>query len=178
MKTGNPTIRSFLVVLGALVIAAAPALAQHGWRGHGLHHGPHDAEFMLQHMATELELTDEQLDQAQQILDQHESENEAARQSVRSAHDVLAELMHAESFDETAIRAAAEELGAAQAEMIVAHAMVLRDLRELLTPEQLDRFTQMRQMRQGAKAGKGGGRGHRHHGYHGDCGQNNDSSDN
>jgi protein CpxP len=172
MKTGNHVIRSFLIVLGVAVITAAPALAQWGGMGHGRHHGPHDAEFMLQHMATELELTDEQVDQAHQILDQHKIENETARESVRAAHDTLADLMHADSFDETAIRVAAEELAAAQTEMIVAHAMVMRDLRDLLTPEQLDRFEEMRQMHRGAQSGKGQGQGNRGHGYHKKCGQN------
>jgi protein CpxP len=140
-------------------------------------HGPHDAEFMLQHMATELELTDQQLDQAHQIFNQHKGENEAARESMRAAHDALADLMHAEVFDETAIRAAAEDVAAAQTEMIISHAMVMRDLRDLLTPEQLDRFQEMRQMHRGAKAGKGHGHGHRGHGYHKPCAQDTDSSD-
>ena len=166
MKHRTLSMRSFLIVLGVILVAVAPALAQRGGMGHGPHHGQHDGEFMLQHMATELDLTDEQLDQAHQILDQHKAENESSRESVRSAHDVLADLMHAEIFDETAIRAAAEELAAAQTEMIVAHAMVMRDLRDLLTPEQLDQFEEMRQMHRGSKAGKGRDCEHRGHGYH------------
>jgi Spy/CpxP family protein refolding chaperone len=163
----RPFTRKLLTGLAVLSLGAAPVLAQGNPMGHGHGHGPrggHDFGMMLEHMAYRLDLTDEQLDQIREMAEETRAANEGNREELRNAHDVLADLLHAESFDEAAIRVAAEDLAAAQTEMILSHAWLIRDVRGVLTPEQLEEFEQMRAQHQGMGMGKGQRRGHGHHG--------------
>ena len=170
MKTRRMFLRLAFSAIAVAALTAAPAVAQPGPMGPGPHGGGmHGQGEFLAHMLHRLDLSDAQRDQIHQIMDRTRQETESNRDTMRSAHDTLAELMHAEVFDEASIRAAAEQVAAAQAEMIVAHARALRDVRQLLTPEQLVPFQQMLERRQEHRdemGDMGRGRGYRH-GRHG-----------
>jgi Spy/CpxP family protein refolding chaperone len=82
---------------------------------------------------------------------------------MRAGHETMADLMHAETIDEAAIRGVAEEIAAAQVELMVAHARAMVEMRQVLTPEQLEQFLQMRRQYPQMSGMKGGhGHGFRH----------------
>jgi protein CpxP len=177
-----------ITALAVVALAAAPASAQRGPMGHGMgHRGEmHGHGEMLKHMVEHLDLSETQREQIHRILEQRQADSEATRETMRAAHDTLADLMHAEVFDEAAIREAAAEVAAVRTEMIVEHARAFNDIRRVLTPEQLEQFQQMHQrhrerMEESGREGRGVGRG-RHgrghgHGKSWHLGHDNDSSE-
>lgn len=180
MRRRIPLARTVLTGLAAICLVAAPVLAQGGPMGQGPNpHGPHDPGMMIRHMADQLELTEAQRDQVRAILEQNKAANQGNREAVRLAHEALAELLHAETFDEVAIRAVADDLAAAQTEMLLSHAWIVRDLRGVLTPEQLEEFQQMQGQRKGANKGarRGSGHGGHGHGRHDCSGSGSDDGD-
>ena len=161
---------TLLTVFAVTALAVAPVLAQGGPHGHGSHPGMADHGRMMQHVFDSLGLTDEQQDQVHQIMQQSRDETEPTREATRAGHEMMADLMHAETIDEAAIRGVAEEIAAAQVELMVAHARAMVEMRQVLTPEQLEQFQQLRrqhpQMKGMRGSGKGRGCGSRHgHGY-------------
>ena len=180
MKSRRSSIRLAIGCFAVFALAALPALAQGGPMGHGPHGGGmHGHGEFLAHMIHRLDLTDAQRDQIHQIMQKTQQETEPSREAMRAAHEVLADLMHAEVYDEASIRAAAEQVAAAQAEMIVAHARALRDARNVLTPEQLEQFQQMHERRREHKGELGGterGRGRHGHGKSWNLDQDTDGS--
>jgi Spy/CpxP family protein refolding chaperone len=170
MNSRRFSLRLAFGCFAVVALAALPALAQGGQMGHGPHGGGmHGHGELMAHMIHKLDLSDTQRDQVHQIFEQTQKETELNRETMRVAHEVLADLMHAEAYDEASIRAAAEEVAAAQAELIVAHARALRDVRTVLTPAQLEQFQQMQELHREHKGELDGmerGRGRRH-GRHG-----------
>ena len=161
MQVPRVPSRTSLHVLFIVALAGAATLAMAGPMGHGdklheRHHGK-SMELMFDH----LDLTADQQAQARETIAQYQEANEANKDRMRLFHEKLAELIHAEYFDEAAIRDAAEAVGAAQAELIVAHATLFRDVRQFLTFEQLDKLRGMGMLHRGVMELHGdGGFGH------------------
>lgn len=160
MRFNRKTAYLFITTLAAIALFAAPILAQAGpgRPGRHLHPGPHGpgADMAMRGMVERLDLTAEQQEQFEQIRARHHDDNQALRDRLETAHEQFAALAHAETFDEAAVRAAAAEVAQARAEMMVSHAAMMQELRQILTAEQLERFQAMR----GKSAERMGGRGH------------------
>jgi len=131
------------IIGGALAFAAAflmsvAALAQGGPGGHRGPHGPGGpGGSLLEHFSQALNLTDAQKTQIKQLED-------SFRESTKSLHEQLEkagpgdpfDAVTAGTFDEAAVRAAAQARAAVQVELEVAHAKFFSQVYALLTPEQ------------------------------------------
>lgn len=159
------TLTAAVVVL-TLIPTAAMANPMGRHRGHG----PPDRERMHEMLVERLDLTDDQQDRFQAMMERHREEMEPAMERRRSAREALADQVHAESFDEAAIRAAAADLAVIEADLAVARAMHVREVRQILTPEQWSRFQEMKEWRRGV-------RDEHRHGFHGHWGRGPDFDD-
>lgn len=127
--------KTTLITLGAiaLLIATVPVLARpHGpGGGFGLFGGP-----MFDHIIERLELTPEQQESIQATLEEYKPQLEGHRSLMGNARKALHEQIHAELFDESAIRQAAAGVAELEADFAVTQALIANDLRQILTPEQ------------------------------------------
>jgi len=125
------------IVLAFLALAAVPALAQEG-RPPGP--PPGAGPLHLDYALRGIELTEDQNTQIDALLDARRETAEATRPAFEAARRALAEQVRAATFDEAAIRVQAAALAVLDADHAVADAALLRDVRALLTPEQLATF--------------------------------------
>ena len=143
---------------GALGFAAAfvmsvAAFAQHGPGGPGGHRGPHGpggpGGSLLGHFSQVLNLTDAQKAQIKQLED-------GFRESTKSLHEQLEkagpgdpfDAAAAGTFDEAAVRAAAQARANLHVELEVAHAKFFSQVYALLTAEQKAKLAELHQQMQ------------------------------
>lgn len=143
--------RTAVAVAAALALLVAPGLllaeshgrGQHGDRGlhagHGRHgeggrHGEHGA--MFHRMLEKLELTEQQKESVHEAMKRHHEEADGLGEEMSAARQTLRETIHAETFDEGAIRQAAADLAALEADIAVKKGLFFQDLQQLLTPAQ------------------------------------------
>lgn len=146
----TPKPRLTLAICGvALLAAALPALGMPPGRGRG--GGPGGPAFMdghrLEHLALRLELSDGQREQLKEMLAARFDAGFEAHRTMFEARRELQERIHAETFDEAAVREAAAAVAALEADAAVARARVVQELRRILTPEQLAELEEMRENR-------------------------------
>ena len=159
------------IIIGglALLLAALPALAEP--RGHGRGGGPGGPGLMdghrLEHLALRLELSDGQREELRQAFADRFEAGAETRRALFEARRALGEQIHADSFDEAAIRQAAAAVAALEADMAVERARGAQQLRQILTPEQLAELEQMRDERGERRFGRRGPRGPRGRGFDG-----------
>lgn len=150
------------ITLLAAALLALPAMAhpprEEGGPGEPYGLGPRAAR-----MAEHLELSDGQRQELEELMAERHAAGADSWRALAAARRALADQVRAESFDEAAIRAAAAELAALEADLAVARARHAQRLREILTPEQLERFEELQELR----AERRGPRGHRRHPRHG-----------
>lgn len=126
----------------ALLFMALPALAQ--GRGHG-HGGPGGMDrHRLEHLALRLELSDGQREELRQAFEERHEVGAETRRALFDARQALREQIHADSFDEPAIRRAAAAVAALEADMAVERARQAQKLRAILTPEQVAELDRLR----------------------------------
>ncbi len=122
--------------------------------------GPMASPRMLEHMASELELSDPQRAEIKTVMSQGEETLEADRQRLRELKAQLREPDGA--FDAGQAQRLADELGEVTARMAYAMAAKQAELRAILSPEQRQELDSLRDQRQQL-----GPRG-RHAGHRGD----------
>jgi len=161
MKPFHPRLRPTLLVAALLAFASLPAalFAQPPGRGGGPggmgpgHFGPHaggpgSMEQGLSRLADHLGLTPEQRESIAAIRGSFRDTLATQRQATFELRQSLEEKVHGETFDETVIREAAQQLAQAQADLAVTEAQMFQQIRQVLTPEQLAHLDEMRQVRQ------------------------------
>ena len=110
--------------------------------------------------ARELNLTDAQREQIKAIAKSHQEEMKAVHEKLAPARKALDDAITADAFDEAAIRKAANEVGAAEADAAVLRAKVHQAAFEVLTGEQKLKAKELKgQMEQRMKDARGRGRG-------------------
>ena len=149
------------IIGGALGFAAAfvlsvAAFAQHGPGGPGGprgHHGPGGpggpGGSLLGHISQVLNLTDAQKTQIKQL-------EESFRESTKSLHEQLAkagpggpfEVLNGGTFDEAAVRAAAQARANVQVELEVAHAKFFSQVYSVLTDDQKAKLAELHKQMQ------------------------------
>jgi Spy/CpxP family protein refolding chaperone len=158
------------IIGGALAFAAAfmlsvAAFAQHGPGGPGGHHGPGGHGHrggpggpggnLLGHISQVLDLTDAQKTQIKQLED-------GFKESTKSLHEQLGkagpggpfEALNGGTFDETAVRAAAQARANLHVELEVAHAKFFSQVYAVLTTEQRAKLAELhKQMQERHKQG-------------------------
>lgn len=148
-----------MMLVAGLVLAGAFAAQAQGY-GRGM--GPCGDPGMSQGrggqgMAACLNLSPEQQQQVQGIRLKGQEETLGARQRVWEAREQWRTVMHADSYDEQAVKAASAELSAAQDQLRILKSRSASEMRAILSPEQRRTWDANRQDR--------GGKGGRHHGY-------------
>jgi Spy/CpxP family protein refolding chaperone len=98
----------------------------------------------------ELGLTDQQRDAIHEILRNHRDELRPAIKTVIEQHRVLRNAVLADDAEETAIGNAATDMGTAIGDAAVVASQVAREVKAVLTPEQLTKLREFRADRQDA----------------------------
>ena len=140
------------IIGGALGFAAAfvlsvAAFAQHGPGGPGGHRGPHGpGGSLLGHFSQVLNLTDAQKAQIKQLEDGFRESTKGLHEQLRSAGpgDPF-DAVTSGTFDEAAVRAAAQARANLHVEMEVAHARMMSQIFNVLTAEQKAQLEAKRQ---------------------------------
>jgi Spy/CpxP family protein refolding chaperone len=137
MSIVNRPFRKRVVATSVFVLAAflsSAILAQPAY--------PRKARFqqgaMMGRMLDHLDLTGEQREQVDEILDRHHRQMTDQAELMRPARLALFDAIHAPVFDEATIRGAAADLAALEADGAVARASFIQEVHQVLTPEQLE----------------------------------------
>lgn len=138
LSVGAAIAGALLLTTGAVVFSQNPPRrpdgppgAPRGPFGHGPHGPQGPGGFGL---LAGLNLTDAQKEQIKQIHESFAEQTKALRDQMRTLHDGQSDPMS--SFDEAAVRSAAEARAKVQVEMEVAHAKMMSQVATVLTAEQ------------------------------------------
>lgn len=141
-----------LALTAALSLAAVPGFAQDGGgqgRG-GEHGGRHKGHRMGRGFGgrffERLNLTDAQREQIRQITERHHQNTQALREQARGTRGERPAFDG--TFNESAVRAAAQARANAQVELEVAHARMMSEIYNVLTAEQKAQLAAQRQERE------------------------------
>lgn len=138
-------------------------------------------EMQQQRMAVVLDLNESQQQQLQTLHEQRRQQQQALRAEMQASRDQLHEVARSKDADEERIRAAVQQQAELKTRMMVDGAEHRRQIAAVLTPEQQQKFEQLRELKgndscgkrgqarncnagdgtSGAGAGCGGGRGSR-----------------
>jgi Spy/CpxP family protein refolding chaperone len=155
--------------LAVVLLALTPLVAQAGPGPdpHGRTDDPGDLGRMLEHMKYRLELTDDQTQRVHGLMEARQSAFEGLHEQMVAARGALADAIHAQALDEAAIRGAAAAVGAVEADLAVARAALLQEIRSILTAAQLaemnEMFAEMKAYHQDHPGAPGAQRMHRRH---------------
>jgi len=127
------TVRHKVLALAAAAVLA-PALLLAAAAANGPH--AHQKGAFVQHIAQQLGLSAEQTQQVQGIFANHQAELTAQRSQLKTAHTALFDAIHADTFDENAVRAAAANVAQVEADVAVTRAKMVSEVRNVLTPDQ------------------------------------------
>ncbi len=83
------------------------------------------------------------------MLDTARPEADRLADQMIANHQAIKALREGETFSEDEIRAVADHQGRLMADMMVLHARVHTEIRDILTPEQSERFKKLRQRHRG-----------------------------
>ena len=139
--TKKLTVFTLFALLATLSTATlfAQLGPRHG-RSSGAHQGGPFGEFMLERIALHLDLSEQQREQIRAVHEVYREDVELLGQTMRVARHNLDDQTRGESFDETAIRAAAEQVAAVQADLAVLRARIHSDAHQILNPDQIEWF--------------------------------------
>ena len=130
--------------------------------GPGMRGGPGGPFGMAGLPLRDLDLTDAQREQVKAVMESHREEQKTIGDRMVTARKALQAAVAADTLDEAAIRAAAAEVGAVEADAAVMQAKIRTEVSALLTPEQLKKAKELRsEMENRMKDGRG--RGMRQH---------------
>ncbi len=125
-------------------------------RGHGGKEGPPNAERMMERMTEKLDLSAQQQDQLGALLEANRENMQAGRDDMRSARETLKDAVAAENLDESAIRQASAVVASLQTEHALNRAAFLQQIREILSPEQMAEFQELKERRHERRAERRG----------------------
>ena len=80
------------------------------------------------------------------IRESYSERTAALFEALRSERGELAKAVHAEQFDEALVRAAASRVAVVEADLAVQRARIASDIRQVLTPEQVQKADELRQL--------------------------------
>jgi Spy/CpxP family protein refolding chaperone len=130
-----------MALAGALLLIVAAVAFSHGHMGR--HQGPREGGFRggpgprdgLGPILHDLNLTEDQKAQVKKIADSFQESNKALFDQLRALHTSEPDPINA-TFDETAVRTAAEARAKLQIELEVSHAKMMSQIAGVLTAEQ------------------------------------------
>ena len=150
-RTRLSTAAAGLALAGLLTVGSTIARTPPMGHGHAGHGEP------MMHLLSQLDLTEAQRTQVQGILDDEHPKLAPLMEGSMKAHRALEQTIHAPTFDENAIRAAASKAGIAEGDLAVEKGRLASRIRAVLTPDQQKQMDALRE-----QAGQ-------HHGSWGDA---------
>ncbi|HXO19536.1 MAG TPA: Spy/CpxP family protein refolding chaperone [Thermoanaerobaculia bacterium] len=127
--------RSKVLILCALcLLVPALLLAAANAAGPAAEPGQHGG--FLKHIAAKLDLTADQTTTIQGIFANHKADLTAQGTALMNARTALFDAIHADAVNEDAIRAAAQNVGKAEADLAVTRAKIHEEVSQVLTPDQ------------------------------------------
>jgi len=157
-------------VVPGLILALVTAVTAAGAFAQGrMGRGP-SPEARLDRLAQRLDLTADQKAAVEKVFASHDREMQQRSEDLRAAQDELHASIHADTFDESAVRSASAGVAAVEEEMAVGKAKMLKEMRGILTADQYSEFEKMGPPRDGRRAFRGRGAGpgpgpHAHRGW-------------
>ena len=150
MRANWKKMSGVMAIAGALLLTmAVVGFSQQerpqGPPGRGFRGGPGPRGGLLGPLARDLNLSDAQKTQIKQITDSFEESTKGLREQLRSLHGNEFDALKGETFDEAAVRAAAQARANVQVELDVAHARMMSQVFAVLTPEQKAQINERRQ---------------------------------
>ena len=132
----------YCLLIGLMVVGSW-GMADLAWArgGHGGGGG------MPLKMLWDLDLSTEQKAAVHKLLPAYRTEKEALREKMHAARETMRTLMTADALDEDGIRKASRNMAPIMEDMAVLRARFLFDLKDILSPEQVQK---LRERRQGA----------------------------
>lgn len=147
MKSTRKSIVAAAVILAVVFAVSSVALARGYWReggGYCSGQGFGGPEFggpgsmgTRFGLMQDLNLSDEQRDQALKITESHQIEMIKARGDLIKAHDTLRDALQADTLNEEKVRQAYKKLSSLREDRLVARAKMMSELKAILTPEQV-----------------------------------------
>jgi Spy/CpxP family protein refolding chaperone len=166
MRLKSKRVFGGALLAAALMLTGLVGFAQQGGpppgmeghpHGHGGPGGPPGGGDLFGPMGRELNLTDAQRAQIKQLEDSFRDSTKSLLEKMRSLHESEMASLISGTFDEAAVRAAAQERAAVQVELDVAHAKLMSQILGVLTAEQKAKLAEMHQrMGQRHPGGEGG----------------------
>jgi Spy/CpxP family protein refolding chaperone len=141
------------VLLGTLSLGIGAVVAHSGPRSTGHHES--GATPQLRGIVGTLGLTSDQQAAVDKVFAAHHHAARAEGKNLAAAAKALAERVHAETFDEAAIRQAAATVAGLKADRAVGDATLLSEIRAQLTPEQRTQLQQALSSRDGTLTSAG-----------------------
>ena len=158
--TGSKKIMGGLALAAAFALTGIVGLAQQQsttqgqggrerggreWRHKGGQEGRGHEGGFAGRFAEKLNLTDAQKEQMKQIAARHRESTKALRQQMRQARGGDEGFLNGGTFNESAVRSAAQARANAQVELEVARARMMSEMYAVLTPEQKAQLATERQ---------------------------------
>lgn len=148
-STMNAGLRKFAIITATVMAlggtaAVSQAAGCPGGPG-GCPAGQHGKFF--DKMATRLNLTDAQKQQAKDIFTKSREAAKPLMQQLREESGKMRDLMKADTLDEAAIKAQAAKLAPIKADLGILRVKAEREFRQILTPEQQQQLKAMREQR-------------------------------
>ena len=132
-------VAALAVIVGFLFTPVTTlALSRHGEHGPGSERGA-----LLHRILQRLDLTQEQKEAIHEAMGNLREETKGVHEQVREARREVGRQIHADFYDEAAIRQAATDLSVLEVELAVARGRMFQELRKNLTPEQRQKAHQM-----------------------------------
>lgn len=128
-----------LAATAALAIAPVTLLAQPGY-GPGPHHGRGQ---MIERIFERLDLTDDQKQAVHNTMSEHREQTRALHDEMIARRRALGQTIHADLVNESAVRQAAAEVAAVDADLAVMRAQMFQAINKVLTQEQRERMQEL-----------------------------------
>lgn len=139
------------------LISCLTLLPAQGGRGNGKGNG----EGRGAKMAQELNLTQEQQDQLKALKTESKDSHKSDREAFKAKKSELNDLLKASSVDKRAIDSKIKEISALTEKKMQNRVEHLLKVKEILTPEQFEKFLEMKEERMKQHGSKGKGQGSR-----------------
>lgn len=122
---GIATVAGIAILVPTLLFAAKSSA-----------HGFHAPGAMVRRIVERLDLTPQQVQDVRAIFKTHQQELQGELTGLEQARTHLFDAIHAETYDEAAIRSASATVGQAETQLAVSRGKIVSEVRAVLTPEQ------------------------------------------
>ncbi len=140
----------------SLTMASSSAIAEpHGY-GDYQDMGPHHADMqrkpprgaMFKHVLRELDLNEEQKQKVKAIIEAEKGQGKALRQQIGELKQQMHQILKADTSNESQLRNLAGQVANLKVDLMLKHRAIFEQIKQELTPEQLEQLEEMQQKRE------------------------------